>query len=124
MTSKIETTMRLVGFQARESDGSTVVGEIEGVRPHGVRIHKIPGHPGHAGYLPAEAIARVEESTNTVVLAARVGLRQVLDAPPPPDQSPDGWHKSNDWWADLLGHYGLFASEGRGSEPFLHPDQK
>ena len=31
---------------------------------------------------------------------------------------------SGGWWADLLGHSGLFDPEGRGSEPFLHPDQK
>ena len=48
----------------------------------------------------------------------------MLDAPPPPDERPDGWHASDDWWADLLGHYGLYDSEGKGSEPFLHADQK
>ena len=124
MTSMVQTSIRLVGYQARTLDGATVVGEIEGVRPKGVRIHKIPGHPGHAGYLPAEAIARIEEPTNTVFLVEGIGPEQVLDAPPPPDESPEGWHKSADWWADLLGHYGLFDSEGRGSEPFLHADQK
>ena len=113
-----------MGYQARTLDGTTVVGEVEGVRPTGVRIHKIPGHPGHAGYLPAEAIARIDEPTNTVFLVEGIGPEQVLDAPPPPDESPEGWHKSADWWADLLGHYGLFDSEGRGSEPFLHADQK
>ena len=124
MTSTLTPTIRLVGYQVRTSDGTTVIGEIEGVRPNGVRIHRIPGHAGHAGYLPASAIERIEEPTNTVVLVAGVDLGRVLDAPPPPDESPDGWHKSPDWWADLLGHYGLFDSEGRGSEPFLHPDQK
>jgi hypothetical protein len=113
----------LVGYQARGADG-TVIGIVEGVRPHGVRIYKIPGHPGHHGYLPAEAIERVEDSTNTIVLVAAATIDAVLDAPPPPDESPDGWHTSNDWWADLLGHYRLFASEGRKSEPFLHPDQR
>ena len=124
MTNTVQTSIRLVGYQARTFDAATVVGEMEGVRPNGVRIHKIPGHPGHAGYLPAEAIARVDEPTNSVFLVAGVGREQVLDAPPPPDESPEGWHKSADWWADLLGHYGLFDSEGRGSEPFLHADQK
>ena len=124
MTSTTTPSVRLVGYQTRIHDGTTVVGEIEGVRPKGVRIHKIPGHPGHAGYLPAEAIARIHEATNTVFLVEGIGPEQVLDAPPPPDESPEGWHKSADWWADLLGHYGLFDSEGRGSEPFLHPDQK
>ena len=124
MTSTVTPSISLVGYQARTADGATVVGEIEGVRPNGVRIHKIPGHSGHAGYLPAEAIARIDEPTNTVFLVEGIGPEQVLDAPPPPDESPEGWHKSADWWADLLGHYGLFDSEGRGNEPFLHADQK
>jgi hypothetical protein len=124
MTSTVTPTVRLVGYQARTHDGTTVVGEIEGVRPKGVRIHKIPGHPGHAGYLPAEAIARSHEPTNTVYLVEGIGPEQVLDAPPPPGESPEGWHKSADWWADLLGHYGLFDSEGRGNEPLLHADQQ
>ncbi len=124
MTNTVTPNISLVGYQTRASDGATVIGEIEGVRPKGVRIHKIPGHSGHAGYLPAEAIARIDKATNSVFLVEGIGREQVLDAPPPPDESPEGWHKSADWWADLLGHYGLFDSEGRGSEPFLHPDQK
>ena len=67
---------------------------------------------------------RVDEATDTIFLAEGVTIEKVLDAPPPPDESADGWHKSNEWWADLLGHYGLYESEGRGSEPFLHPNQK
>jgi hypothetical protein len=114
----------LVGYQARSHDGAAVIGEIEGVRHAGVRIHKIPGHPRHAGYLPGDAIARVDTATDTVYLAPELTLEHVLDAPPPPGEGPDDWHKSGEWWADLLGHYGLFASEGRGNEPFLHPDQR
>lgn len=115
--------VRLVGYQVRGADGA-VLGEIEGVRPNGVRIHKIPGHPGHAGYLPRSLFDHVERSTNTVFVHAGITRELVVDAPPPPDETPDGWHKSTDWWADLLGHYGLFESEGRLSEPFLHPAQR
>jgi hypothetical protein len=115
--------IRLVGYQVREADGN-VIGEIEGVRPAGVRVHKITGHPGRAGYLPRGAFANVDAATNTVFLCTGLTIEDVLDAPPPPDETPDGWHKSDDWWADLLGHYGLFESEGRTSEPFLHPDQR
>ena len=125
----IEPTTALVGYQVREADGRTVVGEVEGVRPSGIRpsgirIHKIPGHPRRAGHLPAEAIADVERATDTIRL--RVEDRREADpvAPEPPAGDPEGWHMSGDWWADLLGHYGLFDAEGRGSEPFLHPDQK
>jgi hypothetical protein len=117
-------SIRVVGYQVRTRAGSSIVGEVEGVRPHGVRVHKIPGHHGHHGYLPAELIDRVDEATDTIFLAEGVTIEKVLDAPPPPDESADGWHKSNEWWADLLGHYGLYESEGRGSEPFLHPNQK
>jgi len=115
--------IRLVGYQVRDADGR-VLGEIEGVRPNGVRVHKILGHSGHAGYLPAAAFARVDNATNTVRLSLGISTAQIVDAPPPPDETPDGWHKSTEWWADLLGHYGLFESEGRKNEPLLHADQR
>lgn len=124
MTSESRRQMAKVGYQVRTAGGAAVIGEIEGVRPQGIRIHKIPGHARHAGYVPDEVIATVEASTNTVFLTPGIGVEQVVDAPPPPDETPDGWHMSSEWWADLLGHYGLFASEGRGNEPFLHADQK
>ncbi len=120
----IEPTTALVGYQVREADGRTVVGEVDGVRPSGIRVHKIPRHRGHVGHLPAEAIATVDRATNTIRLVDGIRLAAILDAPEPPDVSREGWHLSGDWWADLLGHYGLFDAEGRGSEPFLHPDQK
>lgn len=115
-----ELSTEVVGYEAREADGRAVVGEVEGVRPRGVRIHKIPGHPGRHGYLPAEAIERIDRDTDVLVLRAGVTAGTVADAPPPPDESLDGWHVSDDWWADLLGHFGLFSPEGRGSGPYLH----
>jgi len=115
--------IRQVGYLVRRADG-TAVGEVEGVRATGIRVHKIPGYAGRAGYVPVVALAGVGHRTNTVTLIPEITLARLVDAPPPPDQSPDGWHKSADWWADLLGHYGLFESEGRSSEPFLHPDQR
>ena len=114
----------VVGYQVRSADGSAVIGEIEGVRTRGIRVHKLTGRPRRTGYIPQEMIGGVEATTNTVFLAPSIEVEQVTAAPPPPDESPDGWHKSSDWWADLLGHYGLFASEGRTSEPYLHADQK
>jgi len=118
-----ELDIGLVGYQVRAAD-DTVIGEIEGVRPAGVRLHKIPGHPSHAGYLPGAAFARIDGATNTVFLHPGPSIERILDAPPPPGETRDGWHKSTEWWADLLGHYGLFESEGRKSEPILHPDQR
>ena len=120
----IEPTTALVGYQVREADGRTVVGEVDGIRPSGLRIHKIPRHRGRVGYLPAEAIATVDRATNTIRLRDGIRLAAILDAPAPPHEGREDWHLSGDWWADLLGHYGLFDAEGRGSEPFLHPDQK
>jgi hypothetical protein len=123
-TVPLDITIRLVGYQVRTYGGVAAVGEVEGVRPHGVRVHRMPRHPRHHGYLPSEAIAWVSDATNTIFLREGLTLESVLDAPPPPDEGLDAWHKSGEWWADLLGHYGLFESEGRGSEPFLHPGQR
>jgi hypothetical protein len=124
MARTIELGVDLVGFQARTAGGGEPVGEIQGVSRRGLRIHKIPGHMKRAGHVPAEAIASVDHATDTILLREGIGLRQVLDAPAPPDEGPDAWHMSNEWWADLLGHYGLYEAEGRGNEPFLHADQK
>lgn len=114
----------VVGYQVRTADGDHPVGEVEGVRKKGVRVHRIPGHLGHHGYLPAEAIAQIDRATNTIFLREGIDVGDVVDAPPPRGEDPDGWHKSSEWWADLLGHYGLYESEGRGNEPFLHPAQR
>src|SRR5947209_14435034 len=122
--STAELSMKVVGYQVRTADGERAVGEVEGVRPQGVRLHRIAGHRGHHGYLPAKALARIDAATNTIFLRQGIDADQIVDAPPPPGEEPDGWHKSSEWWADLLGHYGLFESEGRGSEPFLHPAQR
>src|SRR5438105_11366596 len=117
-------SIRVVGYQVRTLGGASVVGEVEGVRERGVRVHKIPRHRGHHGYLPAAAIAWISDATNTIFLAEGISAESVADAPPPPGADPDGWHKSDEWWANLLGHYGLYESAGRGSEPFLHADQR
>jgi hypothetical protein len=108
----------------RTADGARAVGEVEGVRPNGVRLHRLVGHPGHHGYLPVEALERIDAATNTIFLRTGIGVEEIVDAPPPPGEEADGWRKSPEWWADLLGHYGLYESEGRGSEPFLHPAQQ
>ena len=109
------------GYQVRTADRSEAIGEIEGVMAHGVRLHKLTGHAGHAGYLPSEAIARVDKDTDTVYLVHGVEMSTILDAPAPPN---DAWRTSPEWWADLLGHYGMFDAEGKGNEPMLHPDQR
>jgi hypothetical protein len=124
MTATFTPTIAIVGYQVRSADRSTVFGEIEGVRSQGVRIHKSPGQPGRYGYLPGAAIAEIDETMNTAVLKSGITAGHILEAPPPPDERSDQWHKSSEWWANLLGHYGLFESEGRGNEPYLHPDQQ
>jgi hypothetical protein len=70
------------------------------------------------------AVGRVDHRTNTIFLRTGITVETIAGAPPPPGTAPDAWRKSDDWWADLLGHYGLFESEGRGNEPLLHPDQR
>jgi hypothetical protein len=122
--TQAELSIRLVGYQVRTLGGASAVGEVEGVRRRGIRVHRIPHHRGHHGYVPVEAIAWVSDATNTIFLAEGLTRTAVVDAPPPPEEGPEDWHKSENWWADLLGHYGLFECEGRGSEPFLHPDQR
>jgi hypothetical protein len=117
-------TTQVVGYQVRTAGGAEVVGEVEGVRSGGMRVYKIPGHHGMRGYVPREAILWVSPGTDTIFLIEGISGDRVAGAPPPPDEGPDDWHKSPDWWADLLGHYGLFDSAGKGSEPFLHPAQR
>ena len=122
--SRDDLSIRVVGYQVRTADGSRPVGEVEGVRPQGMRLHRLRDHAGHHGYLPADAITRIDSATNTIFLREGIDVDAIVDAPPPPNEDPDGWHKSSEWWADLLGHYGLYESEGRSSEPFLHPAQR
>ncbi len=121
--NRTELAMQLVGYQVRTADGEGVVGRVEGVRPRGLRLHHIAGEGREHGYLPGQLVGRVDEATNTIFLVEGVDAARVAASPPPPDESPEGWHKSEEWWADLLGHYGLYEAEGRSSEPFLHPDQ-
>ena len=117
-------TTQVVGYQVRTAGDGAVVGEVEGVRERGMRVYKIRGHHGRRGYVPKEAILWVSHGTNTIFLVEGIDADRVAGAPPPPDEGPDDWHKSPDAWADLLGHYGLFDSAGKGSEPFLHPAQR
>ncbi len=85
-----ETRLRMatVGYQVRTADGTVVIGEVEGVRPEGVRVHKIPGHPRHAGYLPDAMITSVDPSTNTVVVAPGIGIDQVVERAAAPGREP------------------------------------
>ena len=112
-------SIQLLGYEVR-TDDDAVVGEVEGVRPHGMRLTKITGHPGHHGYLPTEAVGAVDRRTGTIRLVPGISAGSVVDAPPPPGEDPDAWHTSPEWWADLLGHYGLSDPRGRSNQPFLH----
>lgn len=112
-----------VGHRVRSADAA-VVGEVEGIRSRGFRVHRLSGHPTKFGYLPDEAVAQIDRATSTILLRPGVTVDTVAGAPPPPGDKPDAWRKSDDWWANFPGHYGLFESEGRGNEPLLHPDQR
>jgi hypothetical protein len=117
-------TTHIVGYQVRTAGNGEVVGEVEGVRARGMRVYKLPGHHGRRGYVPAEAVLWISHGTNTIFLAEGIDADRVAGAPPPPGERPDGWRMSADWWADLLGHYGLFDAAGKGNEPLLHPAQR
>ena len=93
-----ELDLRLVDYQVRAA-GNTMSGEIEGVRPAGVRVHKIPGHPRHAGYLPGAAFVSVDGATKTAFRHPGPSIDRILYAPPPPEEARDGWRKSTEWWA-------------------------
>jgi hypothetical protein len=116
-------SINLVGYQVRSADAE-VIGEVEGIRPRGFRLHRLSGHPTERGYVPDVAVLQIDQATNTIFLRPGITIEAVVGAPPPPGDKPDGWRKSDEWWANLLGHYGLFESEGRGNEPLLHPDQR
>ena len=116
-------TTQVVGYQVRTAGDGDVVGEVEGIRPRGMRLYRLRGHRGQRGYAPREAILWVSHGTNTIFLVEGIDADRVAGAPPPPGEGPDDWHTSDGWWADLLGHYGLFDAEGRGVEP-SSPDRK
>ena len=55
-----------------------------------MRIHKIPRHPGRHGYLPAEAVERVDGGTDVLVLRPGITADSVAGAPRPPDEDEPG----------------------------------
>ena len=117
-------TTQVVGYQVRTAGDGDVVGEVEGVRANGMRVYKLRGHRGRRGYVPSAAVLWVSHATNTIFLVEGIDADRVAGAPPPPHEGADDWHMSPDWWADLLGHYGLFDAAGKRNEPFLHPAQR
>lgn len=110
---------RWLGYVVRTHGNRAVVGEIEGVQARGVRLKNMPDHPGRHGHLPAEAIESADRRTRVATLRIGILPEAVIDAPAPPDDSADGWYTSAEWWADLLGHYGLYTASGRSSRPLL-----
>lgn len=114
-------TMDLVGYRVRTADGMPV-GEIDAVGPRGLRLHKMAGQGMmRHGYVPAEAVAGVDRDTDVVVLEPGIAMDSITAAPAPPGGDTGAWRESDDWWADLLGHYGLYDAGGKGAGPFLHP---
>lgn len=110
---------RWLGYVVCTHGNRAVVGEIDGVQARGVRLRNLPGHPGRRGYLPAEAIESADRRTRVATLRIGILPDAVVEAPAPPDERDDGWFTSPDWWADLLGHYGLYTASGRRSRPLL-----
>lgn len=110
--------MTIVGFRAMAEDGEPL-GVVDGVGRYGLHLHRMPGFPGEGGYVLAEAVSAIDDRLDVVVLAAGVTPAWAALTPAPADEEI---HRSRDAWADLLGRMGLFAAEGTGNEPFLHPD--
>ncbi len=117
-------TLTLVGYLVREAGGTTPIGQIDGVAEGCARINEIPGYPDQVGYLPEQAIGRIDRNTGTVELTPGVGIMDVVTAPQPTKPDAFGWHTSSEWWSDLLGHFGFSEPEGQADAPSLHPDQR
>ena len=114
-----------VGYQVRTADGHEVIGIVESVSGGCARVDKIPGYPGRVGYVPEPAVALIDPAIQTIRLRSGIEAEDVMATPRPDAAGATAeWHMSDDWWADLLGHFGLYTPEGRGNEPMLHPDQR
>lgn len=82
-------TTQVVGYQVRAAGDGDVVGEVEGIRPRGMRLYRLRGHRGRRGYVPREAVLRVSHGTNTIFLVEGIDADRVAGAPPPPREGPD-----------------------------------
>lgn len=114
-------TGQVVGYQVRAAGNAEVLGEVEGARPRGIRVDRIPGHPGVRGYAPAGAVLWISHGTGTIFLDEGITPDLVAAAPVPPDEGLEDWYMSDDWWDELLGHYGLVGAAGARGRPALHP---
>lgn len=65
------------------------MGEVEGIRPRGMRLYRLRGHRGRRGYVPREAVLWVSHGTNTIFLVEGIDADRVAGAPPPPREGPD-----------------------------------
>ena len=115
--------LTLVGYLVREHGSEIPIGRVDGVAEGCARVDHISGFPGQVGYLPERAIGVIDPDTSTIELRPGIGIMDVVNAPQPAKPDAFGWHKSPEWWSDLLRHFGLTVSEGRGNEPVAHPGQ-
>ena len=82
-------TAVLVGYQVRSAQSQPTC-EIEGVRETGFRRCHLTNRPNDHGFLPAEAVDRIERGTNTVHTIRVVPVDTVF-APLHPSDDPEGW---------------------------------
>jgi hypothetical protein len=111
MSQGTHPALPMIGYRVVEVGGDDAIGEVEGIGWYCLRVHRIPGAPGRVVYVPARAIVSVGPASRAIVLAAGIGIDQMLAAPVPSACDSGAWHRSPEWWADLLAHYGYWAPE-------------
>jgi len=111
MSQATDPALPMIGDRVVEFGGDDAIGAVEWIGWYCLRVQRIPGAPGRVVYVPAGAIDAVDPAARTIVLAAGIGIDQMLAAPVPSASERGTWHRSPEWWADLLAHYGYWVPE-------------
>jgi len=111
MAAMTDSDLPMIGYRVVAFGGGPVIGEVEGIGWYCLRVHRIPGHPGRVVYVPARGIAFVDPPAGAVGLAPGIGVAEVLAAPVPSVTDAGAWHRSPEWWADLLAHFGYWIPD-------------
>lgn len=121
MSDTRDPALPMVGYRVVESGDASAIGEVDGIGWYCLRVHNVRDAPGRVVYVPARAIDRVDASAGAVILAPGIGVHEMLAAPVPSASAAGDWHRSPEWWADLLAYYGYWVpgpgwTSGRGAE--------
>jgi len=96
----------MVGHRVVEFGDGYAVGAVESTGWYCLRVNAIPGASGRVVYVPTRAIEWVDATARAIVLAPGIGIEEMLAAPEPSAGNAGARHRSPEWWADLLAHYG------------------